>query len=229
MKRYKLFLILFLVFSFTCGLFAAPKVNNVKQSGKKKDTNSAAYLSLEEDLSKQYPYKVTGNVEKDKKYNEKVAKYIKQERERLERIKRAQENSTVYDVTSLETRINTGKKDKKTSKVDDREIKYPKKSSLKSSLTKYQKAQLDYLEMERKSKILVIDKELNYRKKLLDEELANEIQDAFIIEEISREIKMLTADIETVNINVDKKIRYVLDSEQYMTYKKNKNKKNKEK
>ena len=75
---------------------------------------------------------------------------------------------------------------------------------------------------------MVINKELNYRKKLLDEELANELQDAFIIEEISREIKMLAADRETVNINVDKKIRYILDSEQYLIYKRNKNKKNKD-
>ena len=140
-------------------------------------------------------------------------------------MKRAQENSIVYDVTGLEARFNTENKDKNTFEVDGREIyKYSKKLSL----TKYQKAQIDYLEMERKSKILVINKELNYRKKLLDEELANELQDAFIIEEISREIKMLAADRETVNINVDKKIRYVLDSEQYLIYKRNKNKKNKD-
>lgn len=223
MKRYKLFLISFLMVSFTCGLFAETKVNNVKQTPSEKETNSVAYLGLERDLSKQY--RITGNLKKDKKYNEKVARYIRQERERLERMKRAQENSVVYDVTGLEARFNTENKDKNTFEVDGREIyKYSKKLSL----TKYQKAQIDYLEMERKSKILVINKELNYRKKLLDEELANELQDAFIIEEISREIKMLAADRETVNINVDKKIRYVLDSEQYLIYKRNKNKKNKD-
>lgn len=209
--------------SFTCGLFAETKVNNVKQTPSEKETNSVAYLGLERDLSKQY--RITGNLKKDKKYNEKVARYIRQERERLERMKRAQENSIVYDVTGMEARFNTEKKDKNTFEVDGREIyKYSKKLSL----TKYQKAQIDYLEMERKSKILVINKELNYRKKLLDEELSNELQDAFIIEEISREIKMLAADRETVNINVDKKIRYVLDSEQYLIYKRNKNKKNKD-
>ena len=223
MKRYKLFLISFLMVSFTCGLFAETKVNNVKQTSKEKETNSVAYLGLERDISKQY--RITGNFKKDKKYNEKVARYIRQERERLERMKRAQENSVVYDVTGLEARFNTENKDKNTFEVDGREIyKYSKKLSL----TKYQKAQIDYLEMERKSKILVINKELNYRKKLLDEELANELQDAFIIEEISREIKMLAADRETVNINVNKKIRYVLDSEQYLIYKRNKNKKNKD-
>ena len=223
MKRYKLFLISFLMVSFTCGLFAETKVNSVKQTSNEKETNSVAYLGLERDISKQY--RITGNFKKDKKYNEKVARYIRQERERLERMKRAQENSVVYDVTGLEARFNTENKDKNTFEVDGREIyKYSKKLSL----TKYQKAQIDYLEMERKSKILVINKELNYRKKLLDEELANELQDAFIIEEISREIKMLAADRETVNINVDKKIRYILDSEQYLIYKRNKNKKNKD-
>lgn len=221
MKRYKLFLILFLIFSFTYDLFAETKVNDVKQqvSTKKENDNGVAYLDSEKDLPKQY--KITGNIEKDKKYNEKFARYLRQERERLERIKRAQENSIVYDVTGMEARFNTEKKEKK----DGKEIY---KYSRKLSLTKYQKAQIDYLEMERKSKILVINKELNYRKKMLDEELANEIQDAFIIEEISREIKMLAADKETVNINVDKKIRYVLDSEQYLMYKQNKNKKNKD-
>lgn len=223
MKRYKLFLSLFLIFSFTCVLFAENKVNSVKQSPKKQETNSVSYLGSEKDMSNRY--RVTGDFKKDKKYNEKVAKYVRQKRDRFERMKRAQENSVVYEVTGLEARFNAEYKNKNTFEPEDREIK----NSKKLSLTKYQKAQIEYLEMERKSKILVINKELNYRKKLLDEELANELQDAFIIEEISREIKILAADKETVNINVDKKIRYVLDREQYLIYKRNQNKKNKDK
>ena len=223
MKRYKLFLSLFLIFSFTCVLFAENKVNSVKQSPKKQETNSVSYLGSEKDMSNRY--RVTGDFKKDKKYNEKVAKYVRQKRDRFERMKRAQENSVVYEVTGLEARFNAEDKNKNTFEPEDREIK----NSKKLSLTKYQKAQIEYLEMERKSKILVINKELNYRKKLLDEELANELQDAFIIEEISREIKILAADKETVNINVDKKIRYVLDREQYLIYKRNQNKKNKDK
>ena len=93
------------------------------------------------------------------------------------------------------------------------------------ALTKYQQAQVDYLEIERRSKILALDKEISYRRKLLDEELANDMYDAFTVDEISKEIKELVLDKETVNLNVDKKLRYVLDSDQYLKYKqKQKNK-----
>ncbi|MBR3655299.1 MAG: hypothetical protein IKN62_07730 [Elusimicrobia bacterium] len=223
MKRYKLFLISFLIFSCSFTLFAENKVNSTKQTSAE-ENKSVAYLGLERDVFKQY--RVTGNVKKDRKYNEKVSRYIQQERERLERLKRARENSVVYDITGMENKFSMMQKDKNTFDIDGREIyKYSKKLSL----TKYQKAQVDYLEMERKSKISSINKEISYRRKLLDEELAKEMQDVFIVEDISREIKILAADRETVNINVDKKIRYVLDSEQYLIYKRNIEKKNKEK
>ena len=223
MKRYKLFLISFLIFSFACTLFAENKVNSTKQTSVSED-KSVAYLGSEREAFKQY--KVTGNVKKDRKYNEQVTRYIQQERERLERLKRARENSVVYDITGMENKFSMMQKDKNTFDIDGREIyKYSKKLSL----TKYQKAQIEYLELERKSKISTINKEISYRRKLLDEELANEMQDVFIIEEISREIKILAADRETININVDKKIRYVLDSEQYLIYKRNMEKKNKNK
>ncbi len=223
MKRYKLFLISFLIFSCSFTLFAENKVNITKQTSAE-ENKSVAYLGLERDVFKQY--RVTGNVKKDRKYNEKVSRYIQQERERLERLKRARENSVVYDITGMENKFSMMQKDKNTFDIDGREIyKYSKKLSL----TKYQKAQVDYLEMERKSKISTINKEISYRRKLLDEELAKEMQDVFIVEDISREIKILAADRETVNINVDKKIRYVLDSEQYLIYKRNIEKKNKEK
>jgi hypothetical protein len=93
--------------------------------------------------------------------------------------------------------------------------------------TKYQKAQINYLELERKSKLFALEKEMSLRKKTLDEELAKKFQDVFLINDISEEIKKLAVDIETVNINVDKKIRYVLDPEQYLQYKQLQNDKTK--
>ena len=95
-------------------------------------------------------------------------------------------------------------------------------------LTRYQQAQVDYLEIERRSKLLALDKEISYRRKLLDEELANDMYDAFTVDEISKEIKELVIDKETVNLNVDKKLRYVLDSDQYLKYKQKQKSKNKE-
>ena len=65
------------------------------------------------------------------------------------------------------------------------------------------------------------------KKKLLDEELAGGFTDVFLIDELSKEIKILVVDKETVNINVDKKIRYILAPEQYLKYKEQQSKKNK--
>ncbi len=109
--------------------------------------------------------------------------------------------------------------------IDGRELySYSKRLAL----TKYQQAQVDYLEIERRSKILALDKEISYRRKLLDEELANDMYDAFTVDEISKEIKELVIDKETVNLNVDKKLRYVLDSDQYLKYKQKQKNKTKE-
>jgi len=128
------------------------------------------------------------------------------------------ENSTVASATSQNNVKNVYN-------IDGRELySYSKRLAL----TKYQQAQVDYLEIERKSKILALDKEISYRRKLLDEELANDMYDAFTVDEISKEIKELVIDKETVNLNVDKKLRYVLDSDQYLKYKQKQKNKNKE-
>lgn len=93
------------------------------------------------------------------------------------------------------------------------------KASTKLLLTKYQKAQINSLEMERRSKISSIDNGIFARKQMLDEELSKESYDDFVIDKISKEIKTLVVDKETINLNVDKKLRYVLGPDKYLIYK----------
>ncbi len=133
--------------------------------------------------------------------------------------------SIQYNITGAENKFNlTYKELKNVHNIDGREIA---EYSRKLFLTKFQQAQIDYLEMERKSKISALDKEISSREKMLDEELASVFSDAFLIDALTKEIKALVVDKVTVNINIDKKIRYVLDSQQYLRYKQKQNKKNK--
>ena len=101
------------------------------------------------------------------------------------------------------------------------------KSLKKLTLTKFQKDQLNNIEMEKKYKLLALDKEIASRKKSLNEELSKEYFDVYFINKLSDEIKQLVVDKETVTINTDKKIRYVLTPQQYIEYKAQQSKKKK--
>ena len=196
MKKYKLFLQLFLILFLVSNLFADIK-NNVEQ---KENDNNVAYLGIEKESSKK-----NGIFSIKKDLNNK--------------------KSIQYNITGSENKFNlTDKELKNVYDIDDKEIA---KYSRKLFLTKFQQAQIDYLEMERKSKISALDKEISSREKMLDEELANDFSDAFLIDALTKEIKALVVDKVTVNINIDKKIRYVLDSQQYLKYKQKQNKKSK--
>jgi Spy/CpxP family protein refolding chaperone len=81
--------------------------------------------------------------------------------------------------------------------------------------------------MEKKYKLLALDKEIASRKKSLNEELSKEYFDVYFINKLSDEIKQLVVDKETVTINTDKKIRYVLTPQQYIEYKAQQSKKKK--
>lgn len=130
-----------------------------------------------------------------------------------------------YNITGMENKFNLSDKElKKVYNINGTEIvKYSKKLLL----TKYQKAQIEYLEMERKYKTLILDNEIKLKKKMLNEELASDFADVFLIDALSKDIKSLAVDKQTVDINVEKKIRYILTSEQYLKYRKKQNKKNK--
>ena len=141
----------------------------------------------------------------------------------LNRIKR---KSVVYNVTGSEYKFRRSYDPKKMFVIDGTEIMG---FSDKLIFTKYQKAQLDFLEMEKQCKFSVLDKEISSRKKMIDDELSKSYFDIFVIDELSKEIKILTADKEKVDINVEKKIRYVLSPEQYVKYKEKQNKKKKKK
>ena len=221
MKKYKIFFTLFLSLFLVPNLFA----DETKQNSKNKDNNSE-YLDLQKQVSRLY--KITGNFKKDDKYNKKeyfCEYFISDKKNDSNNENFNLDNS--YDLSDQENGFNVLAMDPDTIyDIDGTEISYYHK---KLTFTDYQKAQIKYLEMERQSKILTLDKEINSKKKLLDEELSGGFTDVFLIDELSREIKALAVDKETVNINVDKKIRYILAPEQYLKYKQVQNKKNKKK
>ena len=223
MKKYKLFFKIFFVLYFASNLFVDVSGEYLEKKDKNEDKN-IAYLGLEKKASneKEYLY-ITGNEKKvEKELNEKdeangngvfsVHKIL------------GNKKSVQYNITGIENKFSLSDKElKNIYNIDGTEkVKYSKKLLL----TKYQKAQIEYLEMERNCKTLVLDNEINLKKKMLNEELARNLADVFLIDELSKEIKLLAVDKETVDINVDKKIRYVLTQEQYLEYKQ-KNKKNK--
>ena len=135
---------------------------------------------------------------------------------------------TVYTLTGSENRFNLtySEKQKIYNISGTEEIN---KSSSKVFFTKFQKEQLNNIEMEKKYKILVLDKEISSRRKSLNEELSKEFFDVYFIDKLSDEIKQLVVDKETVTINSDKKIRYVLSPKQYVEYKSKQNKQKKKK
>ena len=216
MKKYKIVFKLFLVFFFVSNLFAA----NVKQESKEED-NNVAYLSLQKQVSREY--RITGNFKKDNKYNKKYVVYARLSNDKQDDTEKDASNNK-YSVSGNEAgfdllNTNSGV----IYNISGNEVQIPRRLSF----TEYQKAQVNYLEMERKYKTLALEKEISSKKKILDEELTSEFSDVFLIDALSREIKALAVDKETVNINIDKKIRYVLPPEQYLKYKQKQNKKNK--
>ncbi|MCR4662484.1 MAG: hypothetical protein K5622_01190 [Endomicrobiaceae bacterium] len=201
MNNYKLFLKLFLLLFLSANLFADV------DSKKEKQYSNISISGNENSLEKKSDdnYEVNGIFSAEK--------YL------------CNKNYTQYNITGTENKFNLSDNElKNTYNIDGTEEKV---SSKKLFLTKSQEAQIDYLEMERKYKILALDKEIILKKKMLYEELVNDFSDVFLIEELSKDIKLLAVDKETVNINVDKKIRYVLSAEQYLKYKQQQNKKDK--
>lgn len=242
MKMYKMFFKLLIILFLSINLFAAKKSKDIDKINEivKNEKKDVAYLGLQKEAPKQY--RITGNFKKDNKYNKKKYSFNKifisgQEQtfenttdndldkkgifgieNDLNKVK-----TVVYNITGSENKFNLSDSEKRNIyDLDDREIS---SFSKKLILTKYQKAQIDYLEMERKYKILAIEKEITLRKKMLEEELSKDNYNVFLVEKLSSEIKILAIDRETVDINVDKKIRYVLDFDQYLKYKEKQKKK----
>ena len=219
MNKYKLFFKLFLILCFASNLFANISDNYIEQKDKNGDKN-VAYLGLEKKSSASSDDKI--NSEKNRS-NENysvngvfsVSKFL------------GNKKSVQYNITGIENKFNLSDKELKSVYNIDGTEKVVR--SKKLFLTKYQKAQIEYLEMERKYKTLVLDNEINLKKKMLNEELASDFSDVFLIDELSKDIKALAVDKETIDINVEKKIRYVLSPEQYLKYKQKQNKKNKKK
>ncbi len=202
MKKNKILFNLLAIVFIAGNLMAAPQNQNIKKDTKTKN-GSVAYLGLERRASE---------VEKSDK---KITKEVNTDFSAAK--KEEKPKSIIYYITGGESKSELlNNRYKSAFDVDGREI-YKYSKSL--AFTKYQQAQVDYLELERRSKILALDREISYRRKMLDEELANDMYDVFLVEEIAREIKALVVDKETVNLNIDKKLRYVLDSEQYLRYK----------
>ncbi|WP_372518875.1 hypothetical protein [Candidatus Ruminimicrobiellum ovillum] len=207
MKKSGILFILFAVVFLAGNLVAASQQSpNIKKSTKEKN-GSVAYLGLEKRAS-------------DVKTTDKNKKNVKDTDVNVSDSEKKEETpkSVVYYITGGENKL-INSKYKSIFDVDGREL-YNYSKSL--AFTKYQQAQVDYLELERRSKIFALDREISIRRKMLDEELANDMYDVFVVEEIARELKNLVVDKETVNLNIDKKLRYVLDSEQYLKYKRKK-------
>jgi hypothetical protein len=222
---YKTSFKIFLILCLASNLFADTNNTPIEQQEKSED-KIVAYLGLEKNVSKNVLKKETKRVfltgyeqELEKKSDDdyEINGVFSMEK------KLSNKQLKQYNITGVESKFDLSDRDlKNIYDIDGTEsFKYSKKLFF----TKYQKAQIDYLEMERKYKTLVLDKEISLKKQLLDEELTNEFADVFFIDELSKDIKSLAVDKETVNINVDKKIRYVLTPDQYLKYKQKQNKK----
>lgn len=225
MNKYKIFFKMFLILFSASVLFADVNNNSLEQQGKT-ENEKVSYQNSEKSTSESTDLK---NIDKQKEEKEhfiadhekKLEKYLDEKQNTFPSSKSLDnEKLAQYNITGLEN----------TFKLSDKELKHTYNingtettgKSAKISLTKYQQEQLKYLEMERKYKILVLDNEINLKKKMISEELASDFSDVFLIEELSKSIKSLAVDRETVDINVEKKIRYVLSPEQYLKYKQNK-------
>lgn len=205
------------------------KIKKDERYNNKKNSNDSNYIITgsenkigSKDKSK---YPITG-LEKDKN-NKFVSNAENDSKTQKENFNKMVKKGTVYNLTGAENRFNLTYTQKQ--KIYDiNGTEEVNESSKKITFTKLQKEQLKNIEMEKKYKILVLDKEIASRRKSLDEELAKENFDVYFINKLSDEIKQLVVDKETININTDKKIRYVLSPKQYIEYKE-KQKKSKKK
>ena len=82
-------------------------------------------------------------------------------------------------------------------------------------LTDYQKAKLEYILMEEKSKLFGLRRMLEVAKKLLYSELSKENYNLAIIANLKQEILSTASDIELVKFETECKIRGLLSLEQY--------------
>ena len=204
MNKCKLLFKIFVIFCFLSNFFIVVNAKTLEQKSSKQDIKKSNDKNIAQQVEE--AYNGSGDVASMSKSSENK-RYIQ------------------YNITGAENKFNLSDKElRNIYNVEGTEIV---KYSRKLILTKYQEAQINYLEMERKYKTLILDKEINLKKKMLNEELASDFLDVFLIDALSRDIKLLAVDKEIVNINVDKKIRYVLTPEQYLKYKRKQNRKNK--
>lgn len=205
------------------------KIKKDKQYNSKKNSNDTDYFitgsenkTVSKDKSK---YPITG-LEKNKN-NKFVLNDENVSETQKESFNKTVKKGTVYNLTGAENRFNlTYTQRQKIYDINGTEE--INENLKKNTFTKLQQEQLKNIEMEKKYKILVLDKEIASRRKSLDEELAKENFDIYFINKLSDEIKQLVVDKETITINADKKIRYVLSPKQYIEYKE-KQKKSKKK
>lgn len=205
------------------------KIKKDERYNNKKNSNDSNYFitgsenkTVSKDKSK---YPITG-LEKNK--NHKIVSNDENVSEtQKESFNKTVKKGTVYNLTGAENRFNlTYTQRQKIYDINGTEE--INENLKKNTFTKLQQEQLKNIEMEKKYKILVLDKEIASRRKSLDEELAKENFDIYFINKLSDEIKQLVVDKETITINADKKIRYVLSPKQYIEYKE-KQKKSKKK
>ena len=201
------------------------KIKKDERYNNKKNSNDSNYIitgsenkTVSKDKSR---YPITG-LEKNKN-NKFVSNDENDSKTQKESLNKTIKKGTVYNLTGAENRFNLTYTQRQ--KIYDINGTEEVNESLKKlTFTKLQQEQLKNIEMEKKYKILVLDKEIASRRKSLDEELAKENFDIYFINKLSDEIKQLVVDKETININTDKKIRYVLSPKQYIEYKEKQNK-----
>lgn len=137
--------------------------------------------------------------------------------------KRLNNGLSVYEVTGEENKFNLTYLDlRKVYNIDGSEDVQNAEKKLK--LNDIQKSKLEYLEMEEKYKVGAIEKDLQIKKKMLEDELSKDNFDAYVIDNLSNDIKQLASDIEKIRIDAKKKTRRILLPEQYSQYELQKNK-----
>ncbi len=199
------------------------RYNTDKNRSDKKYFVTGVEVDVSQSLDNKNRYFITG-LETDKPSSRKVSG----KNSKKKNVKTSVKKGTVYNLTGSENKFNlTYSEKQKIYNINGTEE--INKSSKKVFFTKFQKEQLNNIEMEKKYKILVLDKEISSRRKSLNEELSKEFFDVYFIDKLSDEIKQLVVDKETVTINADKKIRYVLSPKQYVEYKSKQNKQKKKK
>lgn len=97
----------------------------------------------------------------------------------------------------------------------NKKYKQNKQTKQSEKLTDYQKAKLEYIFMEEKSKLFGLRRMLNVAKILLYSELSQENYNLTIIGNLKQEILSTASDIELIKFETECKIRGLLSLEQY--------------